>query len=86
MKWNATKKMNLLTIHVNTPIVVHIFVFGNFFSIFQSILHHVESLLFIFLMNSWIFATYRNGRKPDYDTKDLYKPLKSHKSDILGGA
>lgn len=33
---------------------------------------------------SWIFPVFRIARKPDYDTNDLYKPLKVHKSDILG--
>lgn len=35
-------------------------------------------------MNSWIFPVFRHARNPDYNTKDLYKPLKSHKADILG--
>lgn len=33
---------------------------------------------------SWIFPVFRIARKPDFDTSDLYKPLKVHKSNILG--
>lgn len=39
---------------------------------------------FSLIIFSWIFPIYRLGRKHDYDTSDLYKPLKSHKSEILG--
>lgn len=33
---------------------------------------------------SWIFPIFSNARRPEYDTGDLYKPLTSHKSDLLG--
>lgn len=40
--------------------------------------------LIFFPLNSWIFPIFRLGRKPDYDASDLFKPLKSHKTEILG--
>lgn len=33
---------------------------------------------------SWVFPIFRAGRKPDYDTNDLYKPLKVHESKKMG--
>lgn len=33
---------------------------------------------------SWIFPVFRNARRQEYDSTDLYKPLPNHKSDVLG--
>lgn len=34
--------------------------------------------------SSWIFPVFRAARRPEFDTNELYKPLKNHKSDLLG--
>lgn len=33
---------------------------------------------------SWILPIFRLGRRPNYGTSDLFKPLKAHKTEILG--
>lgn len=40
--------------------------------------------IFCILIYSWIFPVFSNARRSEYDAGDLYKPLKSHKSDVLG--
>lgn len=60
---------------------VFILVFGKFsidsdLSIILYLLHCYDI--------SWVFPIFHAGRKPDYGFDDLYRPLKSHDSEILG--
>lgn len=67
-------------------IVARIYAFGKPISCGSTHASNVSPLILaVFsLPTSWIFPVFRAGRSPEYDTADLYKPLKVHESKDMG--